>query len=115
MAVLLFCAGVLSIPSGKRRLVDSPVPFSTFHSTPLPIGTMGLSFSESPLADEDETDGMLATGAVERLANFSRDGIGKPGANRPFFLSTGFHKPHLPHIVPKKYFDLYDIKVPIRN
>ena len=50
---------------------------------------------------------MLATNAVARLANFSRDGIGKPGANRPFFLSTGFHKPRLPHIVPKPYFDLY--------
>lgn len=71
-------------------------------------GTMGLSFLESPLTDEEETDGMLATNAVARLANFSRDGIGNPGANRPFFLSTGFHKPHLPHIVPKKYFDLYD-------
>jgi iduronate 2-sulfatase len=68
---------------------------------------MGLSFFESPLADEEETDGMLATDTVERLANFSVASIGKPGANRPFFLSTGFHKPHLPHVAPKKYFDLY--------
>jgi iduronate 2-sulfatase len=71
---------------------------------------MGLSFFESPLSDEEETDGMLATNTVERLANFSKEGIGKPGANKPFFLSTGFHKPHLPHVAPKKYFDLYDIK-----
>ena len=70
--------------------------------------TMGLSLMESPLRDEDETDGILATNTIQRLANFSREGIGKRGANRPFFLSTGFHKPHLPHIVPKYYFDLYN-------
>ena len=74
------------------------------------VGTnCSLSFFASPIADELQTDGMLATHTVERLANFSRDGIGKPGANRPFFLSTGFHKPHLPHIVPTKYFELYNL------
>jgi hypothetical protein len=78
---------------------------------PIYGGDMGRSFLESPLADEDETDGMIATDAVNRLANFSGDGIGKPGANRPFFLSVGFHKPHLPHVAPKKYFDLYPINV----
>jgi hypothetical protein len=39
-------------------------------------GTMGLSFMHSNLTDEEETDGMLATDTVQRLANFSRDGIG---------------------------------------
>eukprot|EP00658_Telonema_sp_P-2_P025178 TRINITY_DN20138_c0_g1_i1.p1 TRINITY_DN20138_c0_g1~~TRINITY_DN20138_c0_g1_i1.p1 ORF type:complete len:541 (-),score=105.76 TRINITY_DN20138_c0_g1_i1:398-2020(-) len=70
--------------------------------------TMGVSWMESPLPDESTTDGILATDAIERLANLSSSGIGKPGG-APFFLSVGLHKPHLPHIVPKKYFDLYPL------
>lgn len=78
---------------------------------PVYDGKMGLSFLESPLADEDETDGILATNAIAQIANFSAHGIGKAGANRPFFLSVGFHKPHLPHVAPKKYFDMYPVNV----
>jgi iduronate 2-sulfatase len=77
--------------------------------------TMGVSFLPTPDAtywgaatDEETTDGMLAANAVERLANFSRDGIGKDGG-APFFHSVGFHKPHLPHIVPQKWFDMYPL------
>ena len=27
---------------------------------------------------------------------------------KPLFLGLGFHKPHLPFIAPKRYWDLYD-------
>ena len=71
--------------------------------------TMGLSFDESPWEDEQQTDGMLATNAISRLEAFKASGIGGAGG-KPFFLAVGFHKPHLPHNVPKRYFDLYDVE-----
>ena len=54
-------------------------------------GGIGPSWMRSPLTDEEQTDGQLATNTVQRLANFSRYGIGKAGG-KPFFLATGFHK-----------------------
>lgn len=71
--------------------------------------TMGPSWLMSPLADEQQTDGQIATNTISRLTNFSRAGIGKT-SGKPFFLATGFHKPHTPYIVPEKYFRLYDLE-----
>jgi len=79
-----------------------PGPHWTANDSP-----MGVDWLKSPLTDEEQTDGQLATSTVQRLANFSKVGIGK-GSGKPFFLATGFHKPHSPWIVPEKYFDLYD-------
>ena len=65
--------------------------------------------SSSPLqhiTDLEHPDGKIATFGVETISNFSRTGVGAKGAGKPFFLGVGLHKPHLPHIVPKKYFDM---------
>ena len=65
--------------------------------------------SSSPLqhiTDLEHPDGKIATFGVETISNFSRTGVGVKGAGKPFFLGVGLHKPHLPHIVPKKYFDM---------
>ena len=53
------------------------------------------------LADEKMDDGKVATWAIEQL---DKDHA------KPFFLAVGFYKPHLPWIVPKKYFDLHPIE-----
>lgn len=49
---------------------------------------------DDALRDGDNTNRAIAT--LKRLKD------------KPFFLAVGYHKPHLPFIAPKKYFDLYD-------
>ena len=70
--------------------------------------TMGDSVFVSDLDDDQLTDGQLATHAQALLGNFSKQGVGI-GSGQPFFMAVGLHKPHLPHIAPKKYFDMYDL------
>ena len=62
-------------------------------------------FSNETATDDQVPDGMIAMNAIERLHNLTK---AEPGA--PFFLAVGFHKPHLPHVAPKKYFDMYPIE-----
>jgi len=59
----------------------------------------GLPWEAPIIPDNAVRDGQLADAAVARLKELK---------DRPFFLAVGFHKPHLPFIAPKKYFDLYD-------
>lgn len=50
--------------------------------------------------DEEEPDGQIATRAIEVLEEHQKG---------PLFLAVGFHKPHIGHVAPKKYFDLYSL------
>eukprot|EP00041_Stephanoeca_diplocostata_P013554 m.237734 g.237734 ORF g.237734 m.237734 type:complete len:528 (+) comp19378_c0_seq5:71-1654(+) len=76
---------------------------------PLPMGKGGKVTSIYANASVDATDdtmpdGMIAQHAVDKLHELS-----STSGRDPFFLAVGFHKPHLPHIAPKKYFDLYPL------
>jgi iduronate 2-sulfatase len=51
--------------------------------------------------DEAYPDGALGARGVELIHELA-------GADQPFFLAVGFHKPHLPFNAPKRYWDLYD-------
>jgi arylsulfatase A-like enzyme len=62
-----------------------------FEVPPLECGEVG---------DEGYPDGLNARLAVRKLEELSK-------ANRPFLISVGFFKPHLPFNSPKKYWDLY--------
>jgi iduronate 2-sulfatase len=52
------------------------------------------------VSDNETKDGQTARYAVQRLEVLSK-------AKQPFFLAVGFIRPHLPFIVPKKYWDMF--------
>lgn len=50
------------------------------------------------LKHEDLSDWHIVNWCIERLKR--RD-------DKPFFIACGLHKPHLPFVVPRKYYDLF--------
>jgi len=82
----------------KRKGITAPQQFGR-----------GPAYEGPDVADNAYQDGMTGDKAIEELRRM-KDG--------PFFLATGFLKPHLPFNAPKKYWDLYspdDIELPSRN
>ncbi len=59
-----------------------------------------LEWRKTDRSDADEPDGATARRIVEILEKQKKD---------PFFIGCGFHKPHLPWVAPKKYFDMYSL------
>jgi arylsulfatase A-like enzyme len=59
------------------------------------------------LPDNAYSDGAMTDWALAKLDQFAQ-------AKKPFFLTLGYRKPHLPFVAPKKYWDLYDrAKMPL--
>src|SRR5262249_19847678 len=61
-------------------------------------GAGKLAWVRTDRRDEQEPDGHTARRVVQIL---------EENRNKPFFIGAGFHKPHLPWVAPKKYFELY--------
>jgi iduronate 2-sulfatase len=57
-----------------------------------------LPYESPDVADNKMLDGQIAEKAVS-VMNEIKD--------KPFFLAVGFHKPHMPWVAPKKYWDMY--------
>lgn len=69
-------------------------------------GVGGIKFAALDCKDEEISDYGIADYGIASLAKKHE---------KPFFLAVGFHKPHMPWNVPRKYFDLFpldSIKLP---
>ncbi|QDT54060.1 Choline-sulfatase [Caulifigura coniformis] len=65
----------------------------------------GAAFESPDVPDATYADGRVAEETIKRLqaAKARRDREGTP-----FFIASGYARPHLPFSAPKKYWDLYD-------
>ncbi|MFT4204214.1 MAG: sulfatase [Chitinophagaceae bacterium] len=61
-----------------------------------------LSYYEADGTDEEQTDGLIATHAIQVLTEEKQKGD-------PFFLAVGFFRPHTPYVAPRKYFEQYPV------
>ncbi len=51
--------------------------------------------------DDAYADGAMAEKGISLMKSLKNK-------RNPFFMAIGFHKPHLPFVAPKKYWDIYD-------
>jgi arylsulfatase A-like enzyme len=63
-------------------------------------GVGGIKFSPVDCGDDGISDYSIAGYGVAHLQRKH---------DKPFLLTLGFHKPHMPWNVPKKYFDMYPL------
>src|SRR5690606_25720994 len=64
-------------------------------------GVGGIRFGRVEAEDSELSD--------HRIVNYGIEQLGKKH-DKPFFLTVGLHKPHMPWFVPKKYFDLHPLE-----
>lgn len=83
-------------PKGRDKTDEALV----FNAEPHRKISGSLSWLAADGRDEEQTDGMIATQAIELM---------RKKKTEPFFLAVGFFRPHTPYVAPKKYFDMYPI------
>lgn len=65
-----------------------------------PTSIKGPSTECIDVPDHAYEDGVITLLAKKKLIELSKQ-------TKPYFMAVGFHKPHLPFVAPKKYWDLY--------
>jgi uncharacterized sulfatase len=78
-------------PRGRDKAEE---PLLTNHTPKRGLGS-SLSFLAADGADEEQTDGIGTTEAIQLMESHQ---------DRPFFLGMGYYRPHCPYVAPEKYF-----------
>lgn len=100
-----------SVPHWKANVIAYALPESKaksgltreealFANQPAKDLPKGAAYESADVPDNTYPDGAMADEAIQRLRAAKERG-------GPFFMATGFVKPHLPFVAPKKYWDLY--------
>jgi len=63
----------------------------------------GPAYEWAEVPDSAYIDGYNTEYALRKLGSYKKGG-------KPFFMAVGFHKPHLPFVAPKKYWDMYPLE-----
>lgn len=87
--------GAITLGSNRRkwREISKEIAAPLNAQTPPGFGISGLE-------DEQHKDGKNANQVMEWLRK-------KPFGEKPFFISLGLQKPHVPFLAPEQYFDLH--------
>ena len=84
-------------PKGRDKADEALI----FNAEPHRKISAALSWLAADGADEEQTDGMIATEAIKMM---------QAKRGQPFFLGGGFFRPHTPYVAPRKYFEMYPLK-----
>lgn len=89
--------GSVELPKNRKawRALEKQAKSKLDAQTPPGYGPSGLS-------DEQHKDGKNARAVARWLKE-------KPNGKKPFFITCGIQKPHVPFLAPQKYFDLYPL------
>ncbi len=87
---------------GIERYYDPPTPLPKKRPVTRYAEKYGQNIDFGPV--EEDTEAMPDYQVVSLAGKFLQE---QP--ERPFFLGTGLHKPHLPWYLPQKYFDAFPL------
>jgi arylsulfatase A-like enzyme len=88
-------------PENKALFVNKKERAKRDNDDEEPTTIKGPSTECIDVPDNAYDDGVITLLAKKQLIDFSK-------SKNPYFMAVGYHKPHLPFVAPKKYWDLYN-------
>jgi arylsulfatase A-like enzyme len=88
-------------PENKAMFVVKKERVQREDDDEMPTSIKGPSTENYDVPDNAYEDGVITLKAKDQMVRMHKD-------QKPFFLAVGYHKPHLPFVAPKKYWDLYN-------